>query len=332
MRPSFSRSNSDLKLSSTSTASTRGERLSHADISSGDGGNFYRERSDTLDEEGEVSDEEPQFENYAMEPSLIPRKLYIPFTTTTVRAFCEFLYTGQIGNRWQIAPTLLDNFLIGKFYKVSTLYDLVRDTLVNIIGRKEQYYMEINDERISAHLKFITSIDAGEVDYDLMEKVSDVCAAANNFDGANIGNGNGGGGSGGSGGSGGGSSNNGDNDDEGSSSDGGSDRSSDGHKGGFGLEYLDAESLAAPKIGPRNRLVFDRPKYDYDEDEEEEAEEGVAKHSKLNTVTVEEAVDPESAVPLDSIIDAIYESCVLVGDMNLFLRCANLKIIKSLLQ
>ncbi|KAI3405695.2 MDS3 [Candida oxycetoniae] len=82
--------------------------------------------------------EENKFAEYVMEPALIPRKLYIPFPTPTIRAFCDFLYTGQVGNKWAIAPTLLDNFLIGKFYKVPSLYEGVRDILISIIKRKEK--------------------------------------------------------------------------------------------------------------------------------------------------------------------------------------------------
>ena len=78
-------------------------------------------------------------ENFRMEPSLIPRKLYIPFMTLTVKAFCEYLYTGQIGNKWLLAPTLMDNLLISKFYRVPLLYDLISEILFGVIGKKEAY-------------------------------------------------------------------------------------------------------------------------------------------------------------------------------------------------
>ncbi|EGW31832.1 uncharacterized protein SPAPADRAFT_72544 [Spathaspora passalidarum NRRL Y-27907] len=76
---------------------------------------------------------------FRMEPSLIPRKLYFPFPTITVKAFCEYLYTGQIGNKWILAPTVLDNLLIAKQYRVPLLYDLISEVLFGIIGRKEAY-------------------------------------------------------------------------------------------------------------------------------------------------------------------------------------------------
>ena len=76
-------------------------------------------------------------ENFRMEPSLIPRKLYIPFMTLTVKAFCEYLYTGQIGNKWLLAPTLMDNLLISKFYRVPLLYDLISEICLVLLGRKK---------------------------------------------------------------------------------------------------------------------------------------------------------------------------------------------------
>lgn len=33
---------------------------------------------------------------FRVEPSLIPRKLYMPFATNSIKAFCEYLYTGKL--------------------------------------------------------------------------------------------------------------------------------------------------------------------------------------------------------------------------------------------
>ena len=54
-------------------------------------------------------------ENFRMEPSLIPRKLYIPFMTLTVKAFCEYLYTGQIEQ--MVTSTYID----GQFIDIQIL-------------------------------------------------------------------------------------------------------------------------------------------------------------------------------------------------------------------
>lgn len=80
--------------------------------------------------------------NFRMEASLIPRKLYIPFSTVTLKAFTEYLYTGQVGNKWLLVPTALDNLAIGRFFNVPLLYDLISEVLFGIIGRKEAHIIK----------------------------------------------------------------------------------------------------------------------------------------------------------------------------------------------
>lgn len=72
-----------------------------------------------------------------LEPLLIPRSLYLPFSTSTVQAFSEYLFTGQLGDKWLLHPTTTDNFLMAKFYEVPLLYDLIAEVLYAIIGKKE---------------------------------------------------------------------------------------------------------------------------------------------------------------------------------------------------
>lgn len=74
---------------------------------------------------------------FRMEPSLIPRKLYFPFGTTTLKAFCEYLYTGQVGNKWTLKPSAVDCMVIARYFRVPLLYDLLLEVLYGIIGRKE---------------------------------------------------------------------------------------------------------------------------------------------------------------------------------------------------
>lgn len=76
---------------------------------------------------------------FRMEPSLIPRKLYMPFATSSIKAFCEYLYTGQVGNKWLLSPVTLDNLAISKFLDVPLLYDLISEVLFGVIGRKESF-------------------------------------------------------------------------------------------------------------------------------------------------------------------------------------------------
>lgn len=73
-----------------------------------------------------------------LEPLLTPRSLYLPFATSTVQALAEFLFTGQLGDKWLFQPTTLDSFLLAKFYEIPLLYDLISEALYAMIGKKEE--------------------------------------------------------------------------------------------------------------------------------------------------------------------------------------------------
>lgn len=73
-----------------------------------------------------------------LEPLLTPRSLYLPFATSTVQAVAEFLFTGQLGDKWLFQPTTLDSFLLAKFYEIPLLYDLIAEALYAMIGKKEE--------------------------------------------------------------------------------------------------------------------------------------------------------------------------------------------------
>lgn len=77
--------------------------------------------------------------SFRMEPSLIPRKLYMPFSTSTLKAFSEYLYTGQVGNKWTLRPCALDCMIIARFFKIPLLVDLLNEVFYGIIGRKEAH-------------------------------------------------------------------------------------------------------------------------------------------------------------------------------------------------
>lgn len=132
---------------------------------------------------------------FQMEPSLIPRKLYIPFPTVSVKGFCEFMYTGQVGNKWLLVPTTLDNLAMAKFYKAPLLYDLISEVLFGIIGRKEGYvvkeskklkkrYFELiklTQTSLDEDFKFpldeyeglMDTVDDGYLDFTLLKKTSE---------------------------------------------------------------------------------------------------------------------------------------------------------------
>lgn len=104
----------------------------------------YEETNTTEANDSLFSNPLLDFENadsgkFSMEPSLIPRKLYMPFGTSSIKAFCEYLYTGQVGNKWLLSPVTLDNLAISKFLDVPLLYDLISEVLFGVIGRKESF-------------------------------------------------------------------------------------------------------------------------------------------------------------------------------------------------
>ncbi|AGO13311.1 AaceriAFR168Wp [[Ashbya] aceris (nom. inval.)] len=138
-----------------------------------------------------------------LEPLLIPRSLYLPWPTCSVKAFSEFFYTGQVNSKWPFSPVSLDLLHMAKLYEVPLLYDLICEVFYSIIGKKmvslvqsvsalkELFLQRVvtflgNDElKISEYTKShhtfqtllqleesIASVDDGYFDLRLMQKVS----------------------------------------------------------------------------------------------------------------------------------------------------------------
>lgn len=100
-------------------------------------------------DDASINDTQSAFDSFAspepydetkilLEPLLTPRSLYLPFATSTVQAVAEFLFTGQLGDKWLFQPTTLDSFLLAKFYEIPLLYDLIAEALYAMIGKKEE--------------------------------------------------------------------------------------------------------------------------------------------------------------------------------------------------
>ncbi|KAM9904210.1 hypothetical protein OXX79_002897 [Metschnikowia pulcherrima] len=139
---------------------------------------------------------EDKWETYKMEPTLIPRKLYVPFSTNSLKSFVEYLYTGQVGNKWLFRPCALDCLWMARYYKVPLLYDLLCEVLYGIIGRKEvtvikegkKYRRKFNElfEKTRSPMKstfkfpldeyegFLDTVDDGYMDIALLRKSSNV--------------------------------------------------------------------------------------------------------------------------------------------------------------
>lgn len=133
--------NLDRKFSPLTSIQTNSNKITAKDA---DDHQDYEETNTTEANDSLFSNPLLDFENaesgkFRMEPSLIPRKLYMPFATSSIKAFCEYLYTGQVGNKWLLSPVTLDNLAISKFLDVPLLYDLISEVLFGVIGRKESF-------------------------------------------------------------------------------------------------------------------------------------------------------------------------------------------------
>ncbi|SCV00824.1 LANO_0F08746g1_1 [Lachancea nothofagi CBS 11611] len=72
------------------------------------------------------------------EPLLLPRSLYMPWPTTTIRSFIEFFYTGQVNGKWLLSPVALNLLVMAKLYEIPLLYDLMSEAFYSILGKKEE--------------------------------------------------------------------------------------------------------------------------------------------------------------------------------------------------
>ncbi|KAG7895418.1 hypothetical protein KL936_000126 [Ogataea polymorpha] len=79
----------------------------------------------------------PDAADAKMDARFLPRALCLPFSKPTVRAFSEFLYTGQLGSNWKVVPTCVELLMIANLYEVPLLYDLISEALFVVIARKE---------------------------------------------------------------------------------------------------------------------------------------------------------------------------------------------------
>lgn len=299
---------------------------------------------------------------FRMEPSLIPRKLYIPFGTSTLKAFCEYLYTGQVANKWTLKPCALDCMVIARYYKVPLLYDLLCEVLYGIIGRKEalvvkegnklkKKYAEIFS-KVNAPLQssfkspldeyegFMDTVDDGYLDIALLRKSSSLHKASVSTLGSgkkrapsSLGR-----------------SLSGDStnteaesynerelsgahddptspktkgEESPSSEEDANNSAEDETKFELSLHYLDFHEKKT-YLGPRSKSVFDRSLYDSitPHTDQEDFEE---EQERLADLTLEQLVSPDSPEPSSFVIDLIYETSSLCTDVKLMLRTMNVR-------
>lgn len=302
--------------------------------------------------DGLLNLEEMERGSFRMEPLLIPRKLYIPLSTVLVKGFCEFLYTGQVGNKWLLSPTTLDNLAMLRYYKAPLLYDLISEVLFGIIGRKEVHvakegrklkrkYFELIratgtalDESfrfpLDEYMGLLDTFNDGHLDIALMKKASEshhyrlprqlprqltrlLQPERSSPPPSSL-----------------------DvpisprstvasaqSNDAAASSEATSSSHSDG-EAEFRLGYLDAQAEPSP-VGPRSKSVFDKTAGEVSFHTHLEALDDADERERASTLTLEQLVSPQAPVPLDYVIALIHEAGTLTTDMKLLLRATNVQ-------
>ena len=278
-------------------------------------------------------------DTFRMDSRLIPRKLYMPHTTQSLQAFCDYLYTGQVGNKWLFSPTTLDTLIIAKRYQVPLLYDLVSEVLFGIVGRKEvliineavllkQKFDKLHKFNIKksssmfdmvAYNEFLHILEEGDFDIGLLRRAS---MLNNKFSKAkskpDV-------------------SDKGDHSETGhnrESSNSAEDGEDDSNLELFGGDYVPnapppgAKSVfdkrAAGRSGEQMEAVFE--KFKLDGKKELESVDGERRSSLPPNLTLEHILLGDSETfPFDILIDMIYETASLTNDVKLLVRSSNVK-------
>lgn len=241
--------------------------------------------------------------DFDMEALLVPRKLYLPFLLALIKLFCEYLYTGQVGNKWPFWPVAMDVLCIARFYKVPLLYDLVLEVLFAVIGHKEHWILREGRKLKRRYEKLVSqvgqtgppvafpldhyeglmdTVDDGFLDISLLKKHSRVNRILRRKHSALS---------------------------EDNQSDNSDAEASDAED--FGLLYLLTNDFAHQMLHPRSKLVFDHLAVALGI-----GGEGLGQ-------TLELLVNPDTGVPSDGVLDIIYEILVIVMDMKLLMRSKN---------
>lgn len=277
---------------------------------------------------------------YKLEPSLIPRKLYVPYGTSTLKAFAEYLYTGQVGNKWNFRPCALDCLMFSRYGQLPLLYDLLCEVFYGIIGRKEAQVVkegrrlremfadlfEKANYKTNANFKlsldeyegFMDTVDDGYLDIMLLKKASSISKGSVS------------------------SSRKStvqmeelstmleekqkeDSDEEKpvkEAKEGSESSNSDGDTTEPDILFLDHKEKKLV-IGPRSKSVFDRNQHESNTAADVRQSDFFEEDDELSMLTLEQLVSPDLPVPSDRVIDLIYEAASQCADVKLMLRSRN---------
>lgn len=278
---------------------------------------------------------------YKLEPSLIPRKLYVPYGTSTLKAFAEYLYTGQVGNKWNFRPCALDCLMFSRYGQLPLLYDLLCEVFYGIIGRKEAQVVkegrrlrekfadlfEKANYKTSANFKlsldeyegFMDTVDDGYLDIMLLKKASSISKSSVSSSRKStvqmeelgtmleekpkeL------------------------SDEEVSvikeAKAESESSNSDGDTTEPDILFLDHKEKKLV-IGPRSKSVFDRHQHENSTAADVGQSDFFEEDDELSILTLEQLVSPDLPVPSDRVIDLIYEAASQCADVKLMLRSRN---------
>lgn len=106
----------------------------------------------------------PLSDQFDLDPLLIPRSLYIPWPTKTVKAFTEFFYTGKVNGQWNLAPTVLDLLIMSYLYEIPLLYDMITEVLYMLIGKKEETLKLTAENMMNGYMDMVQKFHNGDTE------------------------------------------------------------------------------------------------------------------------------------------------------------------------
>lgn len=125
----------------------------------------------------EFTSHNPILDQFDLDPLLIPRSLYMPWPTKTVKAFTEFFYTGKVNGQWDLAPTVLDLLIMSYLYEVPLLYDMITEVLYMLVGKKEETLKLTTKNMINGYMDMIQRFHNNED----IEGIESLLAANENY-------------------------------------------------------------------------------------------------------------------------------------------------------
>lgn len=93
---------------------------------------------------------------FLLEPLLIPRFMYLPVQSDTVKVMCEFFLTGKLNKHTPVATVLVELYMLSKFYHIPLLHNACSEVLYAIFSKIENFvvtYLDFLDCQLEDMIK-----------------------------------------------------------------------------------------------------------------------------------------------------------------------------------